>query len=543
MAIDPRALDDRVQSLVERYDQAEGICLADLLCDSHNLANAAYRLMRGIDAQDISYGELKHRSERVAAALLANGVGPGARIATLMRKSVDLLATLLGIWRIGGVHVPLFTAFATEGIALRLAGSAADAVFCDAGQRAKLDSETLNAAGKDVLLVTRGDVVAGDKAIAWDAFCATGVPAAAPHVYRSDDPMICIFTSGTTGNPKGVQLPVKGLASIHAYAEFGLGITADDIYWCAADPGWAYGLYYAVVAPLLLGQRAILAEGGFDAETTLAILQQEKVTNFAAAPTVYRALRANGAAAGKLAVAKLSSAGEPLTADLNDWAPSALGSVIYDHFGQTEAGMIVNNHHHPLLRDDPRIGSMGVAMPGWEVRILDEATYEVMGPDELGLLAVDMERSPLAWFGGYLSDTEKSAAKFSPDGRWYLTGDMARMDREGRVYFTSRADDVILMAGYRIGPFEIETVLNAHPAVRNSAAVGLPDELRGERLEACVLLAEDIAGTEALAKELQNWVKTRYAAHAYPRQIHFVEELPMTPSGKIQRHLVRQSLM
>lgn len=544
MAIRPQRLDDRVIELVGHYSRTEGICLADILCDDKAPSRTAFRLMRASGPYDLSYGELKRQSERVAAAMSAHGLGPGARVATLMGKSAELLVALLAIWRIGAVHVPLFTAFASEGIALRLSGSAADAVFCDAGQRAKLDPRTLAASGKKPLLVTLGESDADGTAIAWDRFCSSNAPLPARHVSLPDEPVICIFTSGTTGNPKGVELPVRGLASIHAYAEFGLGITPDDVYWCAADPGWAYGLYYAVVAPMLLGQRAILLEGRFDAETTFAILKDQKVTNFAAAPTVYRALRSKSAMhAASLAIPKLSSAGEPLTPDLNEWAPSALGSAIYDHFGQTEAGMIVNNHHHPALREEPLAGSMGVAMPGWDVCIVDEDTYMPQEAGQIGLLAVNVDRSPLAWFSGYLGDAEKSAAKFSPDGRWYFTGDTARMDAESRVYFSSRADDVILMAGYRIGPFEIESTLNTHPLVQNSAAVGLPDDSYGERLEACVLLSEGAVSSPSLAEELQAWVKQRYAAHAYPRKIHFVDELPTTASGKVQRFKVRQSLM
>ncbi|MCC6482510.1 MAG: AMP-binding protein, partial [Sphingomonadaceae bacterium] len=267
-------LDSRVQELVGHYSRAEGLCLAELLCDNHDPAETAFRLMRGTESYDLSYGELTDLSRRVAAAMAAHGLGPGARVATLMGKSRELLATLVAIWRIGAVHVPLFTAFASEGIALRLAGSAADAVFCDAAQRSKLNAATLGATGKETVLVTLGDSLANDPAIAWDNFCNTDAEVPARHVSGPDDPMICIFTSGTTGNPKGVEMPVKGLASIHAYAEFGLGITPDDVFWCAADPGWAYGLYYAVVTPLLLGQRALFLEGGFDADTTYAILKE-----------------------------------------------------------------------------------------------------------------------------------------------------------------------------------------------------------------------------------------------------------------------------
>ena len=190
--------------------------------------------------------------------------------------------------------------------------------------------------------------------------------------------------------------------------------------------------------------------------------------------------------------------------------------------------MFINNHWHESVHETLVPGSMGQPMPGFAAGIVD------------GQIAIDVPASPLMWFEGYLDAPEKTKQRFSPDGRWYLTGDTGRVDDEGRYFFSARDDDVIIMAGYRIGPFDVESVLITHPSVVDVAVVGRPDELRGEVLEAFVVLADGVDGTEALEAELQQLVKTQFAAHAYPRTVHFVDALPKTPSGKIQRFLLRQ---
>jgi acetyl-CoA synthetase len=242
---------------------------------------------------------------------------------------------------------------------------------------------------------------------------------------------------------------------------------------------------------------------------------------------VYRALSKSGAIEG-FSLRHASSAGEPLTPDVIAWATDALGTEVRDHYGQTEHGMFINNHWAPEVRRPLIPGSMGQPMPGFTTGIVD------------GQSAIDVSASPALWFTGYLDDPEKTAARFTEDGRWYLTGDTGRVDENGNYFFSARDDDVIIMAGYRIGPFDVESVLITHPSVIDVAVVGRPDELRGEVLEAFVVLADGVIGDDALEAELQQLVKTGFAAHAYPRSVHFVDALPKTPSGKIQRFVLRQ---
>ena len=201
--------------------------------------------------------------------------------------------------------------------------------------------------------------------------------------------------------------------------------------------------------------------------------------------------------------------------------------------------MLVNNHHHPDVAQPLKPGSMGRPMPGWSIHVLEADRDEPTETGAVGRIAADMTASPLAWFHSYEDAPDATASKFSADGRWYHTGDTASVDEDGDIHFTARDDDIIIMAGYRIGPFEVESVLNGHPAVLESAAIAVPDEIRGEVLEAHVVLNEGHTGGPELVAELQQLVKTGLAAHAYPRNVIFIDEMPKTPSGKVQRFVLR----
>ena len=526
-----------IRALIEEY-RDPAASAAWFLCDRYDPAMVAYRVVSpDLSAKSLTYGELSNQSARLASSLAGLGIAQGDRVATLMGKSGEYLVTLLAIWRLGAVHVPLFTAFAPAAIGLRLQGSGAKAIVCDGAQQPKV-SGISDATDLPVRhIITTGPTSDGATALA--DLIANGRTEFFAAATGPDAPLIHIYTSGTTGEPKGVVVPLWMLAAVRSYTTFGLDLRPDDTYWCAADPGWAYGLYYGILGTLATGTPSLLVEGGFSAETTLAVLSKFEVTNFAAAPTVYRALRASGLPIPSLSLRCGSSAGEPLNPDINNWAVEALGVLIHDHYGQTEAGMLVNNHHHPLLSEPLKPGSMGRPLPGWEAAVLCE-NADVEAPlGEMGRLAIDLSASPLAWFRGYVGDAAMSD-KFSLDGRWYITGDLARQCDDGLFYYSSREDDVIVMAGYRIGPAEVEVVINGHPNVAESAVIGVPDELRGEVVEAFVVPLSDIADTNAFGADIQRWVKTHYAAHAYPRRVHLIDELPKTPSGKLQRFLLRQ---
>jgi acetyl-CoA synthetase len=485
------------------------------------------------------YGHLRRESSRFAAALAELDVGPGDWVAVLMGKSTELVVVLLGIWRRGAVHVPLFTAFATPAIALRLTASQAKVVVTDADQKGKLQpGPDLPADASWRVVVVGGAPEGGELSFAQLLADQGPDESAVPSVAAGGEgALVLLFTSGTTGTPKGVLVPVKALASFQAYLELGLDVAPDDVYWNAADPGWAYGLYYAILAPMAAGVRSLLLHAGFSAPLTWQVIEHFGVTNVAAAPTVYRTLRADPAPIPRgLKLRRASSAGEPLTPEVIGWAEGQLGVPVRDHYGQTEHGMVIVNGWADAVREPVRPGSMGRPLPGWSAAVLDEGSSERLPPGEVGRVAIDVARSPLMWFSGYAG----APGRFTDDGAWYLTGDAGSVDEDGHFYFSSRDDDVIIMAGYRIGPFDVESVLISHPRVMEAVVIGVPDALRGEVLEAFIVLRTGDTGDGVLATERQQLVKQKFAAHAYPRTVHFVEELPKTPSGKIQRFVLRQ---
>lgn len=490
-----------------------GADAAHLLCDRHDPSAVAFTLVDAdYTVRSLTYGELRDLSARLATGLAARGVGRGDRVGVLMGKRAEYVVTLLALWRLGATLVPLFTAFATGAIELRVAGSGARLVVTEPSQRAKVDPIE----GLDVL-ETGAD---------FDALLA-GEPLAGSVAVGGDGLLAMLFTSGTTGKPKGVPIPLHALAAFSSYMHFGLDVQADDVFWNAADPGWAYGLYYGILGPLALGRANILLNAGFTPDSTREVLSRLGVTSFAGAPTMYRAMSKDPAFTG-FSLRRASSAGEPLTPDVLAWGERALGVEVRDHYGQTEHGMCIVNCWHDDVRQPVRPGSMGVALPGFAAGLVE------------GQIALDVPASPAMFFTGYVDAPAKTAERFSPDGRWYLTGDTGRVDDDGHFFFSARDDDVILAAGYRIGPFDVESVLITHPAVVDVAVVGKPDEIRGEAVTAYVVLADGVAGDDALGVELQQLVRNQYSAHAYPRAVHFVDALPKTPSGKVQRFLLRK---
>ena len=539
------AIDDRVAELLAQYDNPQA-CAADLLCDRHPGDAIAFTVIDSagagnVTSVDLTYGHLQEQSSRFAAALADLGVEPGDRVATLMGKSADLIVAALGIWRRGAVYVPLFTAFAPPAIAYRLQSSGAKIVISDLDQLTKL------APGEDMPADAPWQVIAAgntsDDRLQLSALIdahTSDEPGAAAVTVGGDGLLVELFTSGTTGTPKGVPVPVRALASFHAYQEFGLDVRPEDVFWNAADPGWAYGLYYALLGPMASGTRSLLLHAGFSPALTWQVLREFGVTNFAAAPTVYRALRAGDAPPEKITLRRASSAGEPLTPDVVGWSSDALGVAVRDHYGQTEHGMFIVNAWHDSLRTDVPAGSMGRALPGWSCAVLQEDSDDVAPAGTLGRVSIDTSSSQLLWFNGYVNAPEKTASRYAGDGRWYLTGDSGAVDGDGFYFFSSRDDDVIIMAGYRIGPFDVESVLVMHDAVMEAAVVGKSDELRGEVLEAYVVLHDSAEPSPELEADLQQLVKRKFAAHAYPRKVHFIDALPKTPSGKVQRFVLRQ---
>jgi len=484
------------------------------------------------EVTQLTYAELDAFSAKLANLMKAQGVSEGDRVAAMLPRTPELLGIVLASWRLGAVYQPLFTAFGYEAIDYRLKQAKTKLIFTDAENREKFkpiaDLPTRVMIGSEAEAEQWGDLHYASLLSKQSEVCE-------PLTLDKEAPFLQMFTSGTVGKSKGVAVPVKALPAFYTYMRYAIDLKPGEKFWNMADPGWAYGLYYAITGPLLLGATTHFNEAGFSAENTLEFLKKHKITNLASAPTAYRMLKSSGELDGKadeLSLRVASSAGEPLNTEVVNWVSEHLGCRVMDHYGQTETGMTCCCHHG--LEHKSPVGSMGMPMPGYRLVILD-AEYKELEAGRTGQLAVDMENSPAFFFQGYTWQEKKPF-----HDKYYLTGDVVEKHEDGTFWFAGRDDDIITTAGYRVGPTDVENTVLEHPAVAESAAVGKPDELRGFVIKSFVVLKEGQEPSDGLVKDIQELVRERLSAHAFPREIEFVEALPKTPSGKIQRFILRK---
>ena len=478
------------------------------------------------DSKQYTFDELAGLAARFANVLKAQGVGAGDRVAGLMPRTPELLVTILATWRLGAVYQPLFTAFGPKAIEHRLAQSAARVVVTDQQNRAKL--EEVSDCPKVITVQARAGELDFHTSL---EHIADGCE---PVMRTGDDPFLLMFTSGTTGPAKPLEVPLRAIVAFQGYMRDAIDLRPEDNFWNLADPGWAYGLYYAVTGPLSLGHATTFYDGPFSVESCAHIINKLGINNLAGSPTAYRLLIAAGSEFSAPIQGRLravSSAGEPLNPEVIRWFADELGVTIHDHYGQTELGMVLCNHHG--LKHPVHPGAAGFAIPGHRIVVLDEQGAE-LSVGQPGILAVDREQSPLCWFGGYRGVPTKSFV-----GKYYLSGDTVELNADGSISFVGRSDDVITTSGYRVGPFDVESALIEHPTVIEAAVIGKPDPERTELIKAFVVLAKGVTGTAELEDALRRHVRQRLYAHAYPREIEFVSELPKTPSGKLQRFILR----
>ena len=497
-------------------------------CDRHADDGRVALYWEGRDGSSAvwTFAQLQQASARFANVLHSRGVRPGDCVAGMLPRTPELLITILGTWRLGAVYQPLFTAFGPKAIEHRVASAGTRLVVVDAANRAKLDE----VAAAPPLLTLHAT---GGEADFWTEL--ESQPDNFEPVLRSaEDAFLMMFTSGTTGLAKPVPVPLKAIAAFVGYMRDAVDLREDEAFWNLADPGWAYGLYYAVTGPLAMGHATTFYEGAFSVESTCRVIRKYGIRNLAGSPTAYRLLlaaRDEVQAQLKGQLRAVSSAGEPLTPEVIRWFAEGLDCTIHDHYGQTELGMVLCNHH--ALQHPVRLGAAGYAVPGHRVVVLDEQGCE-LPPGQPGVLALDRRRSPLFWFPGYLGMNTKAFV-----GDYYLSGDTVELNDDGSISFVGRADDVITTSGYRVGPFDVESALIEHPTVIEAAVIGKPDPERTELVKAFVVLHANQLASAELAEALQQHVRKRLSAHAYPREVEFVAELPKTPSGKIQRFLLR----
>lgn len=489
------------------------------------------------EVKTVTYHDLERASSQVANALAELGA-EGEEIATLVPRIPELYETFLGIWRSGGVYVPLFTAFGPESVRSRVSDAGVNTIITTPEHRETIaaveddiDFNHVIVIGRDETGVSGGDIAYTDLIGGQSTSYETARTSA-------DDLCALEYTSGTTGPPKGCKINHRILASILPYTLYAMALDEDEVLWGAADPGWMYGLFSAGVIPVSQGIPNVIYEGEFNPEEWYRVLEKYDVTSLASSPTAYRGLVNAGDLyeSYELSLVKANSAGEPLNPEVIRWFQNHLDVAVYDQYGVTEVGMVVCNHHY--TDDELKLGSMGRALPGFDVRILAETEPADIG--ENGEIAV--RRGEGTFFDGYLGLPEKTAeAWVEHDGdQWFVTGDAAYRDDEGYFWFVGRADDVIVSSGYRIGPFEVESTLIEHDAVSEAAAIGIPDEERGEIVKAFVVLAPDAEARDDLADEIQQFVREQLAKHAYPREVEFIDKLPTTSTGKIRRTELRE---
>lgn len=477
-----------------------------------------------------TFEQLAEASGKLANYFQSIGLKTGDCVAGLLPRTPELLITILATWRIGAIYQPLFTAFESKAIEHRVETAKTQLIVTNEEQRIKLNNIDI----PHILTVYHAETTAQSDANFWQQAEKQSAESQ-PVMLTFEDDFLMMFTSGTTGLAKSVPVPLKAILAFKEYMRHAVDLREEDSFWNLADPGWAYGLYYGITGPLGLGHSIIMYERPFSVDHALQIIKKYKVNNLTGSPTAFRmffGFKEKFDASIKDHLRAVSSAGEPLTPEVIHWFKHDLNVNIYDQYGQTELGMVIGNHHaldHPI-----KIGSAGFANPGHRFAVLNTQNEEVER-GEIGTLAIDFSQSPLTWFKGYGGNNRKSFV-----GNYYLTGDTVRLNDLGGVDFIGRADDVITTSGYRVGPFDVESTLLECTEVLESAVIGKPDPERTEIVKAFVVLKPQYVASEQLSDKLQDYVRSRLSKHAYPKEIEFVESLPKTSSGKIQRNLLKQ---
>lgn len=444
------------------------------------------------DRSELSFGQVSERSARLAGTLAAAGVGRGTVVMTVVGNTPDWVLAMVACFRLGAVALPCTEQLRTADLKARM--DATEPMMVIAHQR---DREAVDATG-----------FAGVVLIVPDERLYDSPPAPAAEL-GPDDPALIVFTSGTSGAPKPIRHGQRYLDGQRVQAEHWFGARPGDLAWCTAASGWSKSARNSFIAPWLQGAGALLHDARFDPAHRLDVIDREGVDVLCMAPTEYRAIAKRTALRRLPSVRHAVAAGEPLNPEIvRVWQEEA-GVSVHDGYGQSETGALTGMP----IGEPVRPGSMGRALPGFKLWI------------EEGELCADPTTVPTFYIDG-------------PAGTWH-TGDRVREDEDGFLWFEGRTDDVIISAGYRIGPFEVESALLSHPAVAEAAAVAAPDDERGQVVRAVVVLRDRHSGDEALARELKDHVKDRTAPYKYPRIVEFAESLPKTASGKIRRAELR----
>jgi acetyl-CoA synthetase len=516
------------------WKSGEKVSLGTSIVDRHAASERMALVCLGPDGSErrLTYRELSEASNRFANLLQRLGVEPGDRVAGLMPRGPEVIVAIIGTLKLGAIYVPIFTGFGPDSIRFRLDHCQAKTLVTHQDVRKQLPAG-LNL---KIICVSQPDIELPTDFIDFASELGQASPGFSCVLRARDDPAAIIYTSGSTGQPKGGSIAVNFLAAVWPYVVYGLNLQHEDIFWPTGDPGWGYG-FVCYLGALAAGATVISVQQNPTAELCLSTLQRYRVTNLATTPTLLRSLLVLDEATLRNADVRLhalSSCGEPLNSKVVESFQEFWGVTPMDQFGATEYAIPIGNFN--AISMPVKAGSMGRPFPGFRMAIVDEEGNEQRGIDEVGLIGKKFDPDHLYWTS-YWGDPV--ASRDLVRRGWIVTGDLGRRDSDGYFWFEGRAGDMIKSAGYRIGPFEVESALLKHPAVAEAAVVGQPDELRGEIVKAFVVLRPGVSGNDLLSKELAMFVKEVVGGHQAPRAIEYVDALPKTETGKIQRFALR----
>jgi acetyl-CoA synthetase len=482
--------------------------------------------------RDWRFGEVLAAANRLANGLTSRGARRAERVGILLSQSAACAISHLAVYRAGLIAVPLFALFGPEALEYRLFDSGARWLITDVDGLSKVLEIRDRLPDLAGIVVVGGDGQSGT--IDFDGLLAKGSDRFDAVDTAAENPALIIYTSGTTGPPKGAlhahRILLGHLPGVEMPHDF--FPQPGDCFWTPADWAWIGGLLDVLLPSWFHGVPVVACRmPKFDPERAYDLMASQRVRNVFLPPTAAKLMRQVPRPRSRPVLRTLASGGETLGAELLDWGRATFNLTIHEFYGQTECNLVVGNNA-ALFAAKP--GSMGRAIPGHHVAVID-GEGQVLPPDKMGTLAI--RRPDPVMFLRYWNQPDASAAKFVDD--WLVTGDQGRLDPDGYLWFTGRDDDLITSAGYRIGPGEIEDCLLKHPAVAMAAVVGVPDPVRTEVIKACLVLKSGVAGTEALKSELQEFVRSRLAAHEYPRIVEFRDSLPLTATGKIIRRALR----
>ena len=490
----------------------------------------------GSQAQYHTFWDLKVLSDKYANALKTQGIKKGDRVFIMLPRIPEWYVVMIGLFKLGAIPMPGTTLLTAKDIEYRITQAEANMAITDLE-----NSDKVNAAAGGCPTLESLVIVGGERQ-GWFSFSNQIYQASRildnVEPTRSDDPLLIYFTSGTVGYPKMVVHTEASCAIGHTLtAKYWHDLKSTDLMWTLSDTGWAKAAYGKLFGQWSLGAAVMQhdARGRFDARMTLGMIERYGVTSFCAPPTAYRMMVLEDLRIYDFSnLRHCTGAGEPLNPEVMKQWEDGTGLQIYDGYGQTETVLLVGNFRCNEIKP----GSMGKPVPGFVIDIVDDEGNKVPDGEE-GQIAVKIKPvRPVGLFKEYWRDPEAMETSFYGD--WYFTGDKAYKDSDGYFWFVGRADDVIISAGYRIGPFEVESALIEHPAVAESAVVASPDELRGEIVKAFIILAPGYLPSDELIENLQSHVRSTTAPYKYPRLVEFVSELPKTVSGKIRRVELRE---